>query len=79
MSLEKKVTNRPLIHSILKKEDIDRLIESGKIRNSTPKINYDGRTYILIFYNNSAGLVTYEFDKEKDIYIIKRNKDFSLM
>ena len=56
---------------ILTEQEIKKLKESGEIALSSPKINHQGRDYLLIVYNNLNGAILYEFDKENKFYKIK--------
>ncbi|MEK6841484.1 MAG: hypothetical protein AABW57_01040 [Nanoarchaeota archaeon] len=56
---------------ILTEQEIKKLKESGEIALFSPRINHQGRDYLLIVYNNLYGAILYEFDKENKSYKIK--------
>ncbi len=53
--------------------EIEMLKKEQRIALFTPRINHNERDYILIIYNNYAGAVLYELNKNTKIYMLKNN------
>ena len=74
-----KKTLDDFVYKYLTEENIKKLKETRKIGYSTPKINHNGNSNILVLYNNSAGVRLYEFDKKLGVYVLKRDKDIHII